>query len=455
MKKGWEDVDEKTLQELKSGLEQSDVDHMAAAMDPDQIQEMLQRTAKGTVKQCISNATLVLKNDPKLQGLIRLNEFTEKLEVSEKAFWQRDGAAITDTDLAYIRQYLEDTYGITSEKNLDAALRIAANQNRYHPVQDYLNSLQWDGQPRIRNLLHHFLGADTSDLTFLITKVFLIGAILRVFRKGCKFEYMLCLVGDQGIGKSSFFRLLAVRDEWYTDDLKKLDDENVYRKLQGHWIIEMGEMIATANAKSVEEIKSFLSRMSDVYKVPYERYPKDRLRQCVFGGTTNMERFLPLDRSGNRRFLPVMTSEPDMEVHILDDEKASRAYIDQVWAEAMVLFRNHDYSMVFPKEMADAMQARLQEFMPEDTKVGMIQAYLDQSNDRYVCTRLLYENALHHEGHEPQIWELREISDIMNRSIHGWRKVKQHRYETYGRQNSWEKDDSFRQLDDGEMTPFS
>ncbi len=88
-------------------------------------------------------------------------------------------------------------------------------------------------------------------------KLFLLGAIHRAFCPGCKFEVMLCLVGGQGAGKSTFFRLLAAKDEWFSDDLRKLDDDNVYRKLQGHWIIEMSEMIATANAKSIEEIKSF------------------------------------------------------------------------------------------------------------------------------------------------------------------------------------------------------
>ena len=83
-----------------------------------------------------------------------------------------------------------------------------------------------------------------------------LGAISRAFQPGCKFEIMLCLVGGQGAGKSTFFRLLAVRDEWFSDDLRKLDDDNVYRKLQGHRIIEMSEMMATANAKSIEEIKS-------------------------------------------------------------------------------------------------------------------------------------------------------------------------------------------------------
>ena len=145
---------------------------------------------------------------------------------------------------------------------------------------------------------------------------------------------MLCLVGGQGAGKSSFFRLLAIRDEWFSDDLKKLDDDRVYLKLQGHWIIEMSEMLATSNAKSIEEIRSFISRQKETYRPPYEAQPKDRLRQCVFGGSSNTLDFLPLDRAGNRRFLPIMIYPDNAEVHILEDEDASRAYLLQVWAAA-------------------------------------------------------------------------------------------------------------------------
>ena len=195
------------------------------------------------------------------------------------------GRALTDTDMKYIRLYLEDTYSLTSEKKIADALDLAADANRYHPIRDYLNGLVWDGRERIRYCLRHFLGADTDEYTCQSLRLFLLGAIHRAFRPGCKFEVMLCLVGGQGAGKSTFFRLLAVRDEWFSDDLRKLDDDNVYRKLQGHWIIEMSEMIATANAKSIEEIKSFLSRQKEVYKIPYETHPEDRPRQCVFGGT--------------------------------------------------------------------------------------------------------------------------------------------------------------------------
>ena len=178
-----------------------------------------------------------------------------------EAFLESSGKSAAD--------YLEETYGLTNEKKIDNAIGIVANENKYHPIRDYLSSLVWDGTERIRFCLRHFLGADADDYTYEALKLFLLGAISRAFQPGCKFEIMLCLVGGQGAGKSTFFRLLAVRDEWFSDDLRKLDDDNVYRKLQGHWIIEMSEMMATANAKSIEEIKSFLSRQKEVYKIPY------------------------------------------------------------------------------------------------------------------------------------------------------------------------------------------
>ena len=221
----------------------------------------------------------------------------------------------------------------------------------------------------------------------------MLGAIHRAFSPGCKFEVMLCLVGGQGAGKFTFFRLLAVKDEWFSDDLRKLDDDNVYRKLQGHWIIEMSEMIATANAKSIEKIKLFLSRQKEVYKIPYETHPADRPRQCVFGGTSNALDFLPLDRSGNRRFIPIQVCPEQAETHILEDEAASRAYLNQVWAEAMEIYRSGRWKLTFSPEMVRHLKEHQRDFMPEDTKAGMIQAFLDSYPGDTVCSKQLYREA--------------------------------------------------------------
>ena len=101
----------------------------------------------------------------------------------------------------------------------------------------------------------------------------------------------------------------------------------------------------------IEEIKSFLSRQKEVYKIPYETHPADRPRQSVFGGTSNALDFLPLDRSGNRRFIPVMVYPEQAEVHILEDEAASRAYIGQMWAEAMEIYKSGRFKLAFSPAM--------------------------------------------------------------------------------------------------------
>ena len=351
---------------------------MNAMQPPQSIEEIkagLETTEKGGVRQSIRNCLTVFQRDPLLSGAIAYNILTDRKDIIKPIGFHRESTALTDTDMKYLLLYLEETYGLTSEKKIETAIGIVANENKYHPIRDFLNSLAWDGTERIRFCLRHFLGADVDDYTYEALKLFMLGAITRAFKPGSKFEIMLCLVGGQGAGKSTFFRLLAVRDEWFSDDLRKLDDDNVYRKLQGHWIIEMSEMMATANAKSIEEIKSFLSRQKEVYKIPYETHPADRPRQCVFGGTSNALDFLPLDRSGNRRFIPVMVYPEQAEVHILEDEAASRAYIEQMWAEAMEIYRSGRFKLAFSPAMQRYLKEHQRDFMPEDTKAGMIQAY--------------------------------------------------------------------------------
>ena len=234
------------------------------------MRESLSVTDKGKTANTIDNCRIVFCCDPLLRDAIRLNLLTDRVDIVRDLGWRRNTSALTDTDVKYLLLYFEQNYELTSEKKITAALSIVANENCYHPIQDVLNSLVWDGTPRIRSCLHHFLGADESDYVEEMLKHFLLGAIRRVFRPGSKYEEMLCLVGGQGAGKSTFFRLLAIRDEWFSDDLKKLDDDRVFQKLQGHWIIEMSEMLATSSAKSIEEIRSFISRQKETYRTPYD-----------------------------------------------------------------------------------------------------------------------------------------------------------------------------------------
>ena len=349
----------------------SDSQNPQPTMTVEEVRGSLDLTDSGAIKNSIRNCLTVFQNDPYLQGAVRYNILTERIDIVKPLWWSKQTATLNDTDLNYLMLYLEDKYGLTSEKKIQKAISIVADCNQYHPIRDYLNSLEWDGTERIRYALTRFLGAEDSEYTYQCLRLFMLGAISRVFKPGCKFEVMLCLVGGQGAGKSTFFRLLAVKDEWFSDDLKKIDDDNVYRKMQGHWIIEMSEMIATANAKSIEDIKSFISSAKETYKVPYETHPADRLRQCVFGGSSNTMDFLPLDRSGNRRFLPIMVHPENAVVHILEDEAASRAFIDLMWAEAMFIYHNFPVKLTLSKDMDKELKELQKQFMPEDTKAGL------------------------------------------------------------------------------------
>lgn len=414
----------------------------------EEVKEILDVTDKGQVKNSVMNAELILSYDPLLHRGIRYNELTQRMDITKPMGWGRgsDGSTLTDNDLYNIHLYCNRTYGITTLRIVEEAIYIVANRNAYHPIRDYLNGLRWDGQERVRYALHHFLGTDTSDYTYEILKLFMLGAVSRVFEPGIKFDYILCIVGGQGAGKSAFCRLLAIMDDWFTDDLKDLESGKVYEKMQGHWIIELSEMLATNNAKSNEAIKSFLTRQRETYRVPYERYPKDRPRQCVFAGTTNKISFLPNDRTGNRRFLPIRCDEEKADVFILDNEKESREYVIQMWAEVMNEFRENKIDLKLSQELETEVQCRQKEFMQEDVDEGLILHFMEEYTGDRVCSKQLFKEALHNEFTKPKRWQTNEINEIMNQlirngSLTGWRyfsSPKRFGYE-YGTQKGWER----------------
>ena len=417
----------------------------------EEVKQSLAVNKDGKVANTIENFIKVLCKDKFLCGAICLNLLTGRVDIVRDLGWYRENAARRDLDDTYLLFYMEQRYGLTNEKKLKNAIEIVANENCYHPIQDVLNDLVWDGKSRIRFCLHRFLGSEESDCVEEMLKHFLLGAIRRVFQPGSKYEEMLCLVGGQGAGKSSFFRLLAIKDEWFSDDLKRLDDDNVYTKLQGHWIIEMPEMVATNNAKHIEDIRAFISRQKETYRTPYESQPKDRLRQCVFGGTSNSLDFLPLDRAGNRRFLPIMVHPEKAEIHILEDEAASRAYLLQVWAEAMAIYRSNNYSMKFSKEIQDELESLRKNFMQEDTDAGLIQAFLDSYSGNQVCSKQLFRESLGHEFGEPTRGQIHNINEIMNTAVTGWKPFSNPRmFAGYGRQRGWERQTSGNKPADNE-----
>ena len=426
------------MSENKNGTENLQLEDLldqelqnAGKLSVEDVVKELEQTEKGQTRQSIQNCVTVLQKDPVLAGSIRRNELTDKTEIVKDVGWKRRGEAITDTDVNQIRLYMENHYGLTREKQIRAALDIVSSENSFHPIRDYLNTLVWDGVERIRHLLPKYLGAEESDYVYEMTKLMMLGAISRAFRPGCKFEIMLCL---------------------------GLDDDNVYRKMQGHWFIEMAEMLATTSAKSIELIKSFLSRTKETYKIPYEVHPEDRPRQCVFLGTSNNVNFLPYDKTGNRRFAPVQIDASRAEHHPLENEQECRQYIIDCWAEAMTIYRSGDFKLTFPKEMEETVRAMQMEYMPDDSTFGVIQHFLDTFSGNEVCAIQIYEEAFGQTYDPRNRSVLQPISNTMNAGMPGWStKTKSHRFANYGTQRAWirlTEEEGFMQVPDNADIPF-
>ena len=126
---------------------------------------------------------------------------------------------------------------------------------------------------------------------------------------------------------------------------------------------------------------------------------------------------------------------------ILEDEDASRAYLLQVWAEAMTIYRSGHYSMKFSKSIQRQLVEVQKDFMPEDTEAGQIQGFLEHYTGSMVCSKQLFKEALGHTYDEPKRWQLHNINEIMNTVVTGWKPFSNPRmFAGYGRQKGWERD---------------
>lgn len=173
----------------------------------------------------MQNYMIVLREDPLLKGSLRFNLLNQRIDIVRKLWWNDGIISMTDAARDFFYLYFEQFYSLGNEKNMDKALRAEANSKQYHPICEYLNRLEWDGTERIRYVLKRYMGADDSDMIYECLKYFMMEALLRIFKPGCKADEMLCLVGTQGAGKSTFFRFLAIKDEWFSDDLRDLGDK--------------------------------------------------------------------------------------------------------------------------------------------------------------------------------------------------------------------------------------
>lgn len=343
----------------------------AAEFSDEDWQNGLELDKSGHVKNTLRNLTLILENDPNLKGVV-FNQLLDGMEIKGEVPWNHPSKFWRDADDAQLISYVDAHYGTFSARNYDIAVTKVADDRAYHPIREFIESLpEWDKVPRVDTLLVDYLGASDTAYVRAVTRKTLCAAISRVLRPGCKFDSMLVLNGPQGVGKSTLIAKLA--GEWFSDSLNLGDtkDKTAAEKLQGYWILEIGELAGLKKAE-VETLRSFLSRQNDIYRAAFGKRATPHLRQCVFFGTTNAESGYLRDTTGNRRFWPVKTPGNGKK----QSWNLTHEEILQIWAEALVYVRQGE-KLYLSAEMDALAKDEQREAMESDEREGLVREYLD------------------------------------------------------------------------------
>lgn len=342
----------------------------------DWVAELETEGKQGKIKNTINNTVIILNNDENLKGCFGFNEFEQRETAVKRLPWDRNvhkyPRPLSDADDAELRLYLERCYDITSKGQIADALTVVVRGNSYHPVRDYLDAVTWDGTERLDTLFIDLFGATDSAYTRAVTRKAFAAAIARIYNPGCKYDYVLVIVGDQGIGKST--ALAKMGGDWFSDSVPDFTSQKALEAVQGSWILELGEL-AGLRKMDVDAIKHFVSKKEDRFRVAYGKRIEHFPRRCVFFGTTNEEDFLR-DVTGNRRFWVVNCKGAKGRLRVW--EYLTPATVAQLWAEA-----KERYAQAEPLYLAEdglEEEARLiqDKHLEKDERSGLVSEYLER-----------------------------------------------------------------------------
>lgn len=363
---------ETAVAEFSSIPSETSTEALAVAADTTWMTKLKVSPVSGQFAKTVDNVLVILNNDPLLKDKFAFDEFSNRgLALGTLPWDQRNlRRDWKDVDDAGLRHYIEAVYGISGKERIFDAAALCSYQHRFNDVKNYLDSLSWDGVKRLDTLLVDYFGAEDSIYTRAAIRKALVAAVARVYCPGTKYDYMLILAGPQGCGKSTFLAKLG--KAWYSDSLTSFEGKEASELLQGVWINEVGELNGMSKAE-VNSVKQFLSRIDDIFREPYGRRTARFPRRCVFFGTTNDAEFLR-DRTGNRRFWPVdLYQQTPTKSVFVDMEKE----LDQIWAEAVVLWRLGE--RLFLRGDEDLMAQVQQEAHREsNAKEGLIREFLER-----------------------------------------------------------------------------
>ena len=396
-------------------------------MDEKEIKIIWQRTKGGdllpTSIHNVCNFFLCNPASKELHNLLKYNLFTKNIEFSKKPIWLDPSEILTpwdETDAILCKKHFSSVYAFNLNKNMvhEAALAVA-NNTCYHPIKDYLNSLKWDGKRRVKSWMATYLGAENTEYEQAVGELLLTAAVSRIFAPGCKYEYLIVLEGEQGVGKTRACAILG--GEWYGDvliNVNKMPDTVDAIRLK--WIIEISEM-EMARRTDVQAMKTFLSRSTDTCRLAYARGAKDFPRQQIFIGTINPDSDGYLkDMTGNRRFFPVVVNSIDQEKLIADR--------DQLWAEAKVIYDNFPKNEELGLYLKDPKVYKMAEEEADkrrsrDPWIDTVKQWLDDSEteQNFVMSKDIYHFAIGGEVKDFDKLRSTRVANVMKDL--GWGKT--------------------------------
>ena len=331
----------------------------------------------GAIENTSKNLEIILENDKNLQGFA-YNELSNRVEVIGRVPWDRpkDNRFWREADESQLRLYIDKKYIEFKERNFEVAFNAIVDNRRFHPVRDYLDTLpKWDGVKRVEEVFIKFLSADDNDYTRAITKKTFAACVARAYHPGTKFDSIPVLDGAQGIGKSTLIKYLA-GEEFFSDNLSLTDmnDKTAAEKIQGNWLIEIGELSGMKKA-DIEKVKSFVSTTDDKYRASYGRVVESHPRQCVIFATVNGDgRGYLRDITGNRRFWIVKCNQT-LQKRMWDEN--DKNYRDQFWSEAKEIYES-DEDLYLEGNLLDIATDYQNEALEQDERVGIVEQYLNR-----------------------------------------------------------------------------
>ena len=293
----------------------------------------LDTSSKGKIMASLNNAVTYMLQLPQLDRVFKYNNFSEMIEVSSRVPWCAErgeiGPSLQEVDIQMLKYFLARTVRVEfTAMILKEAVGVVAHKYLYHPIRNYLKSLVWDGVPRLDTWLSKYCGALQTIYTKEVGRKVLCAAVKRAFDPGCKWDYVMILEGNQGIGKSTVCRILG--RQWGGDVIIDPHEKDTVMCMRNKWVIELSEMAALRWADA-NALKAFISRQVDVARLTYAIAARDIKRQSIFIGTINPEHAGYLNDSENRRY---------WVIHVPDrvDMVGLENVCDQLWAEAYLAY---------------------------------------------------------------------------------------------------------------------